>query len=55
MANEEIKTTEKNPLEIIPEGLEQIKPLVKPAMKGGRIAGNFLSDVIDFIVDGILK
>ena len=55
MEKEEIKTKESNPLEIIPEELKPIKPFVKPAMKVGRNAGNFLSDVIDFIVDGILK
>lgn len=53
MANEEIKTTEKNPLDLVPEGLEVIKPLVKPAVKAGKKTGNFLSDVIDWVVDEI--
>ena len=52
-SNEEIKTTEKNPLDLVPKELEVIKPLVKPAVKAGKKTGNFLSDVIDWVVDEI--
>lgn len=53
MANEEIKTTEKNPLDLVPKELKPIEPLVEPAVKVGKKTGNFLSDVIDWVVDEI--
>lgn len=53
MKQDEIKEKEKIPLDLVPEGLEVIKPLVEPAVKAGKKTGNFLSDVIDWVVDEI--